>query len=283
MKIYSLRTLKKSILFFCFFILFSNSLFGQSKSSCHQLVFEDDKIKEVAIDSIGTNFVFFKKCSPGKERQRKVQVLEIREILNEDGSTSELTTLLFKSRKLQPSLLSSIPKWVFKHKTKKIIRSIEQGQKVKLTYQLPRRSKRTIKGYLKKINTESVIIETKRGKKYEFDRNHITKISVLKPGNRVGNVFGTVVLVMAGLAFGGLFMGAMINSIFPGSPGLEQDPGLNNGCLPVIVLMGVGFITLVFSNPKQILYPFNGDWNISSISEYLEDEQLYVPGKSEIP
>lgn len=165
--------------------------------------------------------------------------------------------------------LRGLKKWIFKKEALKLVKSIEEGQKVKVYYlSMTGRTAKT-KGYLKSINEEEVVVRSKRGVYVtRIPKARVQKIRYYNSELRGLRIAGYIALGVGGLL-------AMISLVLLLGDGLgiflsvgQSDPNLrsNLGCLWPILALAIG-IGLIFAPRTSIKTPFSGAWEITETQQ----------------
>lgn len=264
----------KNIILICC-VLCAIQLNAQKDStSCKTIVLVNDVEIAAFIDFFENNYLIYRRCPDTNFVQYNLPISFIKIIRDAEGNTDLLFRHLVKLQSEQGPKAKKKPfrAWMFKHKTRKIVRSISEGCNIKVTFKNASGWIQKIKGKCIELTNEELVIETKTGNTVVIQRVNIEKITIPKIQSKVGSG------VRLGLLIGALVFGAaiiLIMLLFVSSDTLLSAAGANNpntakalfgcnapGCLlPTLLIIG-GIIILIASKPKKINYPFSNDWEI---------------------
>ena len=260
------------------FLLFINVTIAQNTSFCDSLVFQNGNSLSVSIDSIAAGKVFYKICPQESPLQRKTRLKYVKEVykseLNKDSVVQKIA-LEVEPEKIK---LSPVKKWVFERKAKKMMRSLSEGQSVKVKYRHTKGKigTKTIKGKLLAITKTQMVMKPHLKDTVYIEKEMVDRINGYKTKENGGTVLGGIALVggvAVGIVFGILLLSLVIvitSGIASPFNNKKERDRTGNGCLIATLLVIAGVTIIAGTGPKHINDPFTSDWEISESVQQLD-------------
>ena len=283
----------KKLIIFCSFFFFTLNLSAQSDSnSCQSIVLTNDFEISASIDTIEKDFLFYKKCPGTSDVAYNLPIKIVKFIRDSTGQPDLLFGSLANLKATQSSRSKKRPitTWIFKHKIKKMVRSVSLGYLVKVKYLDSNGKTQKAKGRWKALTDKTLVLETKKEPEFTILKERIVKIKIPKAQRKATTGIG------AGLAGAGIGLGVLalilavgyasaltiyfLSSIF--TPDKASNEPNSSGCsalfvISIIFIIGAG-VLIIASGPKKVAYPFNTNkWEVIYPSEIDQQEFIKQP------
>lgn len=253
----------------CFIVLMAGVCVAKAQenaAACKKIIVANDRVILAQIDSVSSDLLFYKKCPGPTDRGYTVPLSVISSILDASGNPDALYSPALAKNKPPKRVKPAKIQWVFRHKARKTMRKIMDGQRVKVVYQKAGGFESSAKGKWKKLTETDLVLSTDEG----FD-HHIPKADVLKiifndqrPAGKTKRILGwALAFVGAGLAAFWLLLG----SVDLLASTTQPDPKVRSkiGCLLPLAVIASALI-LLLTDKKTIDYPFQGEWEITNVA-----------------
>ncbi|MFT5384637.1 MAG: hypothetical protein ACI81W_002038 [Saprospiraceae bacterium] len=255
-----------------FYLLFINFSIAQTTPPCDTIVLKTGEILSVSIDMVSHGEIYYRDCPVDSFVQHKIGLALVEKTYGHQMTADSLLSQLTAELDKEKYELSAFKKWLFKKKAKKVIRSLTERQRVKVTYRHTegRVGTKTLKGVFVNMTDDEFVLETRKAALIKLKKDRIDKISLYKSK-------GTTEKVLGGVAIGvGVFVGVIVLAILAvlgliyvliaglgGEPDNDGSGNLGGGCLLATLLIVGGVALLASTGPKGINDPFGGDWEIT--------------------
>ena len=279
-----LTEMKRSLLLI--FTLMTFTGFCQTNSSsCYIIVVKSGENKTAHIDSLYKDQLHARHCPDMKSPPFQVKLKHIQYIVPaanppEDMSYATKATIYNINKKtISPK---GLKRWWFNHKTKKIKRSLTEGQSVKIYYQGRNNRTELIKGKWKGLTEENVLVYIPRKTIRSIPKKDIIKIKANKSfkGTRdwvlISLILGITVVLWILVAVA--YVDFKFFQYFGGDPNLRSDAFNGVGGCLIPIIFSIGLVAFLFISRFTINTPFDNDWTIDAPMLSPNDSQsLYEP------
>ncbi|MCB0533256.1 MAG: hypothetical protein KDD14_13730 [Saprospiraceae bacterium] len=157
--------------------------------------------------------------------------------------------------------MNPLKKWIFKHKAKKVTRSILEDQRISVKYSDANNRPVQVSGKVKRISANSLVLETSDGETLKISTKSVIEIDANRRTNKKVAMLGWLFLIVGFI--GGLILVRKLVDEF--SPFGSSDPSTSTdwGCMGMAFLFLSGGLILLFNSPRKIKQPFSDKWDIT--------------------